>query len=160
MLDFSVTFIITLINIAILFFILRAILFKPVTKFMEGRAEKIRNDLEQVEKDKAQAKLLQRQYEEKFRTAGEEADAIILAAHSSAETEAGRIIADSRAAAELLMANTRKQLDAERRAALALFKAEAAALVVAASSRLLAREFNQEDSFRYAGLLLEELGKN
>lgn len=160
MLDFSVTFVITLINIAILFFILRAVLFKPVTKFMESRAGKIRSDVEQAEKDKVQAKLLLRQYEEKLRSAGEEGEAVIKAAREKAEEQAERIVADGKAAADQLLLNARKQLDAERRAALTLFKAEAAALVVTASGRLLKREMNQEDSRRYAALLLDEIGKN
>jgi F-type H+-transporting ATPase subunit b len=159
MLDFSVTFVITLINIAILFFILRTLLFKPVTKFMESRAGKIRNDVEQAEKEKAQAKLLLRQYEEKLRSAGEEAAAIIRDARESAAAQADQIIAEGRGAAEILVANARKQLDTERRAAMALFKTEAAVLIVNASSRLLKRELNQEDCRRYAEIALEELGK-
>ncbi|MDR0554894.1 MAG: F0F1 ATP synthase subunit B [Treponema sp.] len=160
MLDFSVTFVITLINIAILFFILRAILFKPVTKFIENRAAMIRSDIEQAEKDKIQAKALLEQYEEKLRSAGEEAEALIKAARKTAEEQAARIIAEGRETAALLVANSRDQLDTERRAARAVFKAEAAALVVAAAGRLLTREMNQEDNLRFAGLLLEELGKN
>ena len=158
MLDFSVTFIITLINIAILFLILRAILFKPVTAFMERRTEKIRSDMEQAEKDKAQALLLQRQYEDKLRDFGQEADALTRIAKEQAARQADQIVAEGRAQAEQLVANARKQLDAERRAAMVLFKAEAAALVVSASSRLLRRELDREESLRYADALLKELG--
>jgi len=40
MLDFSITFFITILNIGVLYLILRAILFKPVTKFMENRTQR------------------------------------------------------------------------------------------------------------------------
>jgi F-type H+-transporting ATPase subunit b len=158
MLDFSVTFIITLINIAILFLILRAILFKPVTAFMERRTEKIRSDMEQAEKDKAKALLLQRQYEEKLRDAEQEAGALIRDAKEQAARQSEQIVAEGRTQAEQLIVNARKQIDAERRAAMALFKAEAATLVVSASSRLLRRELDREESLRYADALLKEIG--
>lgn len=160
MLDFSVTFIITIVNIAILFFILRALLFKPVTKFMEARAEKVRSSLEQAEKDKAQAKELLAGYEEKLRAVRDEAAAIIHRAEEQARLESERLIAGGKESAERLLDSARRQIEAERRAAMAAFKAEAAALVAAASARLLQREIRGEDSRRFAGMLLSELGKD
>jgi F-type H+-transporting ATPase subunit b len=155
-----VTFLFTLVNIGILFFILRAILFKPVTKFMEERSKKIQDAIDQAEKDKSQAKELLRQYEERLKGAREEAEGILRAARETARQEAEGIVAGGREAAEALLANARKQVEAEQKAALARFRSEAAALVVSASARLLRRELNQEDHRRYAGLLLQELGKN
>jgi F-type H+-transporting ATPase subunit b len=159
MLDFSITFLFTFINIGILFFILRAILFKPLTKFMEDRTKRIQTSIEQVEREKNQARLLQRQYEDQLKNAQNEAEAIINAARETAREEANRIIAEGKQAAEILLANARGQSEAERRAALALFKAEAAALVVAASGRLLKRELTGEDNQIFAQQLLRELGK-
>ncbi|MDR3167521.1 MAG: F0F1 ATP synthase subunit B [Treponema sp.] len=159
MLDFSITFFFTFINIGILFFILRAILFKPLTKFMEARAKKIQASIEQAERDKNQARLLRQQYEDQLKNAQNEAETIINAARETAREEAARIIAQGKQAAETLLLNARKQNEAEQRAALALFKAEAAALVVAASSRLLKRELTGEDNLRFAQELLRDLGK-
>ena len=152
-----VTFIATFINIGILFFILRAILFKPVTKFMEDRAKKIQDSIDQAEKNKTQAKNALEQYEERLKGADAEAEAIIAAAREQAEAEAEQIIAGGKAEAEAIIANTRRQLAAEQESALAQFRTEAAALVMAASSRLVAREFNSDDNKRYANMLLDEL---
>ncbi|MDR1412001.1 MAG: F0F1 ATP synthase subunit B [Spirochaetaceae bacterium] len=153
-----VTFFFTLINIGILFVILRAILFKPVTKFMDDRAKKIQDTIDQAEKDKAQAKMLLHQYEEQLKKAGEEAEVLIRAARENAREEADRITAGGKAEADTLLANARKQIEAEQQAALARFRTEAAALVVSASARLIRRELNQEDNRRYAGMLLREIG--
>jgi F-type H+-transporting ATPase subunit b len=155
-----VTFLITIANIGILFLILRAILFKPVTKFMEERTKKIRDDIEQAEKDKAQAKLLHQQYEDALKHAGEEAEAILRSAREQAKEQADRIVAEGKAAAANLLEAARKRTESDRKAALALFKAEAAALVIGASSRLLQREITQEDARRQAALLLQEIGKD
>ena len=157
MLDFSVTLIITIINIIILTFILRAILFKPVTKFMADRAKRLQDSIEQSERDRSQAKKLLDEYETKLKAAEAEAEEILKNAKEEAETEAAAIVAQGKAEAERFVAAGRGQIDAERKAAIARFKIEAAALVVAASGRLLKRDFNTDDHRRYAAMLLEEL---
>jgi F-type H+-transporting ATPase subunit b len=154
MLDFSVTFLITIINITILFFVLKAILWKPVTTFMNDRTERIRDSIEQSEKDKIRAKALLAQYDAKLKTA--EAEAIISKAKETAGAEAEKIIAGSRAVADETLANAKKQLEAERKAALAAFRQEAAALVVTAAGRLVGREIKSEDNEQYAAMLLNE----
>ncbi|MDR2742910.1 MAG: F0F1 ATP synthase subunit B [Treponema sp.] len=156
MLDFSVTFFFTLINIGILFFILRAVLFKPVTKFMEERSKKIQDDIEQAEKGKKQAKAMAAQYEEQLKKAEADADALIRRSRESAEREAAEIIRSGKAEAGRIVAAGRSQLEAERKAALAQFRSEAAALVITAASRLLRREISGEDARRQAALLLKE----
>ena len=156
MLDFSVTFLITVINITVLFLILRKLLFKPVTKFMAERTKRVQDSIDQAEKDKTQARAMLAQYEEQHKNAESEAKAIINSAREEAKEEAERIIAESRLAAEATIANARKQLEAERLAALALFREEAAGLVVAATGRLLGREIKSQDSLSYAGMLLKE----
>jgi F-type H+-transporting ATPase subunit b len=158
MLDFSVTFVITIINMAVLVFILRLILFKPVTKFMAERAKRVGDSIEQSEKDRAQAKALLAQYEAQLKTAETEAEAIINTAREQAKQEAERIIAEGRIFAEETLANARKQLEKERLAAMTHFQKEAADLVVAATGRLLGRELKNEDNRKYADMLLEEIG--
>lgn len=157
MLDFSVTFVITIINIVILFFILKAILFKPVTKFMAERAKRIQDTIEEAGKNRAAAQALLAQYEKQLKNAEAEAETVIKAARENAAAEAEQIAAGGRAAAETLIANARRQIEAEQQAALARFKIEAAALVMAAASRLAARDFNSEDNRHYANMLLDEL---
>ena len=155
MLDFSVTFIITILNIVILTLILRLILFKPVTKFMAERAKRVQDSIDQSERDKAEAKAMLSRYEDKLKSARAEADDIIRNAKEKAQEEAARITGEGRAAAETTMQNARKQIDAERDAAMESFKKEAAVLVTAASGRLLAREIKDDDNLHLAEQLLD-----
>ena len=143
MLDFSVTFFITIINIVILCLILRAILFKPVTKFMADRARRVQDSIEQSEKDKAQANALLVQYTAHLKTA-------------ETEAEAGKIIAESRVSADQILINARKQIETEQKAAMSVFRKEAAAIVMAASGLLVGREITGGDNSQYASMLLEE----
>ena len=156
MFDFSVTFFITIINIIILTFILRAVLFKPVTKFMADRAKRVQDSIEQSEKDMANAHALLAKYTDQLGTAETEAEAIIRSAKEHAEAEAQKIVAEGRSLAELAVAGAKKQIEKEQQAAMAAFRKEAASLVVAAAGRLVGREIKSEDSSRYADMLLNE----
>ena len=160
MLDFSVTFFITIINIVFLTLILRKILFKPVTKFMAERAQKVQDSIDQAERDKAASQKLLSEYQGKLKSAQSEADEIIKAARKDAEAETQRIIAAGRAEAHNLTEAARRQIELEQQAAFARFKAEAAALVMAASARLIQRELSSEDNRRYANMMLDELASH
>jgi F-type H+-transporting ATPase subunit b len=157
MLDFSVTFIITIINITILFLALRVVLFKPVTKLMAKRAKLIQDSIDKSNKDKIQANALLVQYTNQLKTAEEEAQNILQSAREQAREEAERIIAESRAQAQIIVTNVKKQLEAEHQAAIAVFRQEAASLVVEAAGRLLEREIKSDDCLSYADVLLEEV---
>ncbi|MDR3020650.1 MAG: ATP synthase F0 subunit B [Treponema sp.] len=157
MLDFSVTFIITIINITILFFILRAVLFKPVTKFMAERAFKVQNSIDQAEKNSMESQKLLDEYKEKLKNADAEVNEILKNARINAERLAESIVAEGKEEAAVYSDMARKQIESERQAALAKFRLEAAALVLAASAKLSSKDFSGEENRRYAFLLLEEI---
>lgn len=157
MLDFSVTFIITIINITILFFILRAILFKPVTKFMAERARRVQDSIDQAQRDKEESKKLLAEYEDKLKNAEAEAGEILKTARENAEREAQLIIAEGKRNAQNEVDFALKQIEMERQAAFAKFRLEAAALVVAVSAKLAAKDFSGDDNRRYVNMLLDEL---
>ena len=157
MLDFSVTFVITIVNIAVLTVILRAILFKPVTKFMAERAKRVQDSILDAEKDKTNAQKLLEQYEAKIKKAQAEADGIIETGRSSAEAEREKIIAEGKIQVQAMTEAARKQIESERQAMATQFRLEAAALIMAASARLVQRELSGDDNRRYANLLFDEL---
>jgi F-type H+-transporting ATPase subunit b len=157
MLDFSVTFIITIVNITILFFLLRAILFKPVTKFMAERAKKVQDSIDQAARDRASAKKLLADYEARLKDADVQAQVILNAARDKADREAEHTVNNARKEAENIIAAARKQMEEERQVAIAKLTLEASALVLAATSKLVAREISSEDNRRYVNMLLDEL---
>jgi F-type H+-transporting ATPase subunit b len=157
MLDFSVTFVITLVNFGVLFLILRAILFKPVSKFMAERARKVQNDKDEAERAKNEAEAIRLQLEGRLKNAEEEAAEIIKAAREEARESAGAIVTEGRAEAERQLAQARLQARSEYQAALRLFQAEAAALVVTAAGRLIERDLSLADHREQAAALIRDL---
>jgi len=157
MLDFSVTFVITIINIIILYFILRLILFKPVTKFIAKRAEGIQSSIDQAKQDREEAQKILLEYRDRVKNAETEAEEIIKAAKKNARVEAEKIIDSGRTAAETIISHARKQTENERHTMVTRFNQEAAALVLAASARLVQREITGDENRHYASMLLNEL---
>ncbi|MDR1930003.1 MAG: ATP synthase F0 subunit B [Treponema sp.] len=157
MLDFSVTFFITIINVLVLFVILRALLFKPLTRFMRERSAKIKEDIEGAEKDKREAKLLLEQYEKRLASAEERAGEILRGAREQAEKEAERIKLEAALEAERIIAAGRSQLELEKAGAMAVFRAEAASLVARAAALFLKREMREVDSLKFAREALNDL---
>jgi F-type H+-transporting ATPase subunit b len=157
MLDFSVTFIITIINITILFFLLRALLFKPVSKFMAERAKRVQDSIEQAQNEKEEATKLHVEYEKKLKEAEAESREILKTARENAERQAEQIIAEGRREAQDAVNTALRQIETESQAALAKFKLEAAALVIAVSAKLAAKDFSGDDNRRYVNMLLDEL---
>ncbi|MDR2659986.1 MAG: ATP synthase F0 subunit B [Spirochaetaceae bacterium] len=158
MLDFSASFFFSLLNIAVLFIVLRAIFFKPLSKFMENRANKIKDEIDAATRDREEAKKLRLNYEDKMKNADVEAMAITQAAKIEAEKLSAKIIQEGKSQAELFIESARRQIQAERHAAVLAFKAQAATLVVAAAGRLLRREISGDDVRAQAELALRELG--
>jgi len=157
MLDFTVTFVITIINIAILFLILKAVLFKPITKFMADRTKRVQETIEQAQKDEEAAKKLLAEYENKLKKAESEVHEILRIAHEDAERQSQTIIADGQRSVQDMTAAALKQIEMEHQAALAKFKLEAAALIIAVSAKLAAKDFSGDDNRRYVNMLLDEL---
>ncbi|MHC6201566.1 F0F1 ATP synthase subunit B [Breznakiellaceae bacterium SP9] len=155
-----VTFLITALNIAILFFVLRRLLFKPVTKFMAERTRRIEESINQAEKDKTQAKALLAQYEDQLKSAETEVEAILRSARETAEQDAKEIIQAGKQQAQQYLEGARKQFEGEQHAALAQFRAQAAGLVILAATQVLKRELNAEDLNRFAQMTLAELGSD
>lgn len=160
MLNFSVTFIITVLNITILFLILRKILFKPVTKFIAERTNRIQTSISQAEKDKSLAQKMLEQYQNRLLNAEAEADAIIKTAHEQAEADAEQIIIQSKAEAERIKESGRIQLETDRLAAMAVFRAEATMLVLSAAGRLVGRELSGPEQQRFAAETLDNIIKD
>ena len=69
--EFFVTFAFTILNIVVLYIILRKLLFKPVTKHMDNRSKKIQEALDAAEESKEMVRQMKIEYDEKIKAAKE-----------------------------------------------------------------------------------------
>ena len=156
MLNFTVTFFITIANLLVLYFVLRKLLFKPVTNFMEARAKKIKDALAEAAIKKGQADELSARYESLMAKADEEAERLVKEGEDRARNEAKALLDAALAEA----AETRRRGEAaaerEREKARQELAGDIAALAAEVAGRLVGRAASAEDE-RAADHLVREL---
>lgn len=158
MLNFSVTFLITIVNITFLYLVLKRVLFKPVTKFMENRANGIQNDLDAVKRASARAEALEAEFEEKMKNSYAEGQKILQASRDKAEQEYARIIEKAHVDAEKIMQAGRENLEEERRHAERMLREEAASLSIQAASRVITANLDTEKNRKLVEKFIETVG--
>jgi F-type H+-transporting ATPase subunit b len=152
------TFIFALINLAILYFILKKILFVPVTKFMENRTKSIENNIQSAMNKKAEAESLKIEYENQLLNAKEQADVILKDASGRAAREYESIIAQAKEESQGLIDRTRADIENERRQMLKEVRNEVASLALAAASKIIEANMDNEKNRSLVEKFINEEG--
>ena len=147
-----------ILNLLLLYIVLKKILFKPVTEFMENRTQSIKNSIEDAEKQKAEAMELKRSYEEQLGHAKEDAEKIVKEARAKAEAEHGRIVEEGRKEAEAMMARAKEDIESERSRMISELRAHVAGLALAAASRVIEVNLDTEKNRALVDKFIDEAG--
>lgn len=137
-------FVWTMINLAVLYFILRKILFKPVTEFMENRANTIRQQLEESEESNQKALQLKESYEQMIGSIYMEAEKIKKEAAKEAHDMYDEIIKQAKADAELLKAKAKEEIELERIEMMKNMRNEIVSLALEAASKVVEANMDTE----------------
>ncbi|MDR0539171.1 MAG: F0F1 ATP synthase subunit B [Spirochaetaceae bacterium] len=158
MFNIDFTFLWTLFNLLLLFFILKKVLFGRIGAYMEKRAQKIADEYQRAGRERAEAKALLDSYNEKVQEAAAEGDALIKQARKAADAESARIIAGAKSEAARIIEDARRQIQNEQQAASVAFKAHTATLALAIAGRILRHKLNADDDRLLAERMLREIG--
>lgn len=135
--EFFATVIFTFINIIVLYFILKKILFKPVTNFMDNRTKKIQDALKMAEEAKQKIEELKIEYDAKLKEAKQEGQVIVDDYKKMADKAYETIIANARKEANMIIQNTKTELEIEKQEVILKVKEEMADLVLATTEKVL-----------------------
>jgi F-type H+-transporting ATPase subunit b len=155
-LNFSVTFLITIVNFFVLFLVLRKLLFKPVTSFMDARAKKIKDSLGEAAILKAQAEEKAARYETLMATADAEVGRIVKEGEDRAREEAKALLDKANAEAAEARRRGEEAAELEREKARQELAGDIAALASEVAGKLIGRAAVAEDK-RAAEVLVREL---
>jgi F-type H+-transporting ATPase subunit b len=162
MLDLSheniTTAIATVINLLILYFILRKVLFKRVTQFMENRTNSIKEAMDNAEKSNAEAASLKLQYEEQLRSAKEEADRILNDARIRAGKEYEALIGNAKKDAESILVKAREEIEREREQMIKDIRGQVAGLAIIVASKVMEANMDNEKNKALAEKFINEAG--
>jgi F-type H+-transporting ATPase subunit b len=132
--------------------------YPPLKKGMEGRTERIRNEVESAEASRVEADELKERYQADL---------------ANARTEASRVIEDARATAEAMKADRLRQLDAEvaemrqraqadiesaKQQAIADLTDEVASLAIGAAEVVVERSLDRDTQVRLVEQYINQVG--
>ncbi len=146
----------TIVNLLILFLLLKHFLFKPITKMMESRTAEIENNLKDAEDQKQKAAELTAQYEEKLQGAHAEAAQIVSEAKQRGQKEYDAILKSAAQDAQKEQERSRADLEREREEMLRGVQENVTELVLLTVSKLSQKELDQESDRKLVDAFLAE----
>ncbi|MDE6519660.1 MAG: F0F1 ATP synthase subunit B [Ruminococcus sp.] len=132
------------VNVLILFILLRIFLFKPINKIMNERTESIQKDIDDAEKAKRETEKLKQQYTDSINEAKEEANNILRKAHEDAEAERESIISKSHKEAEEIVKSADETIENERKRVIQQAHAQIADLAIETASKVIGANLDDE----------------
>ena len=158
MLTLNLNLLYTVVNILVLFLLLRKFLYKPVMDIIAQRQKQVDDALNAAETSKKEAAAAMNAAQEKLRGVDNEAAARRTAYEQQAETEKQQLLADARKQADAIVAEGKAAAEAERQNKLRQADAQTTALARAMCEKLLSRNLTEQDDARLLDDLLEKAG--
>lgn len=152
-------FLLAALNLIVLYVILKKILFKPVTEFMEKRTKSIESSIEEAKRKLSEAEELHRAYEEQLRLAKADAKGIVDDATRQAGHTAQQIIDEAKKQAGDLLKQARAEMEEEHRRMLLAVRSEVAGLALAAAARVVQANMNTAGNRALVDQFLKETGE-
>lgn len=153
------TILISLLNLLILFLLIKKFLYKPVKKIFAQRKEEV-DKIYKEASDAKDAALADREYYEARKEAAEaEADELVRKASSEAKKAGEEIVRDAKAEAEAIKAKAERDIRQEQVKAINDAKSEIASISIDIAEKIVGREIRDEDQKKYVDDLINGLDK-
>lgn len=151
--------IINIINIIVLFVIVKSLAYKPVKKFLDERKKRIDESLKNAADKNAEAEALKAQYEESVKQCRLESDKIIGEAEQSAQKKAAEITADAEKKAAEITEKARKDAEREYNERLSGLRADVTDIAFDISKKILSRDVTDADNMAIADEFFSKYGE-
>lgn len=150
---------ISLLNLVLLFFILKKFLFKPVKNILAKRQAEIDSQYDAADQAKNEAEQSRIEYEEKLSGAKAEADEILQTATDIAKQRGDKIVAEAQLKADGIVRRAETDAELERKKAIDGIKQEIVAVSGALAEKMIEREINTEDHRTLIDSFIEGIGE-
>ena len=137
--------IISLLNLVILFFLFRKFLFEPVKKVIAKREAEVNAHYDNASKAEQDANELKASWDEKMKTADDEAERIVKEAVEKAENRNEVLLYESREKAESIIRKAKAEVERTKADAEEQMRKEIVDVSTALSEQVLGREINIDD---------------
>ena len=148
---------ITILNLMILFFVVKKFLFKPVQRILAQRQSQVDKLYADAESAQEEAEKNKAAYSEKLENAEHEADVILQSAAKTAERNSDVVLAEATAKANAMLQKAEADIAQERKKAVNDIKNEISDLSVSIAGKVIGREINAADHQALIDGFIEDL---
>lgn len=148
--------IINIINIIILFVIVRSLVYKPVRKFLDARTARIDALQAQAAEQLQAAQARAAQVDEELKAGRTRAEEVLSEAEHTAKLNAGKIVEEARSDARKILEKARQDTKAEHNEMISSLKDEIMQLAAGMAEKILEREISDDDNMRLAAQFFSE----
>lgn len=154
------TAIFTLVNLLLLFFVMKKYLFKPVKKMIDERQQEIDDLYADANQSKSDAAELKAQYETRLAEANEEKEEILRSAHRKAQLREEEILRAAQDKAAQTLKRADEQIELEKKRAMNEIKDDVSAMAIDIAAAVLARDIKGEEHSALIDSFIENLGES
>lgn len=134
------------VNVVVLFILLRIIIWKPILKYLHARSGRIKTELDDADEAKTSALAMKTQYEQNINSLEAQGREIIRDSQQKADESAQTILQDARVQADGILQDAREQIESEKAQAVAEASQDIAQLATEMAARVLRREVSVVDT--------------
>ncbi|HWC25220.1 MAG TPA: F0F1 ATP synthase subunit B [Solirubrobacteraceae bacterium] len=135
----------TLVVFMISGYLLRRYAFPRIAEALDRRQRVIEDSLETAAKTRAEAETLLEEYRERLAAARGQAESILARARKAADTAEQETLAEAKRRREELMAQTRRDIEAETRRAIQEIRNEVADLTILATEKVTRKTLTEDE---------------
>ncbi|MBO4467783.1 MAG: F0F1 ATP synthase subunit B [Clostridia bacterium] len=144
--DIAVDLLLNVINIVVLFIIVKALVYKPVKKFLDQRNQRIKDETAEAQKLTDAANETLSQKDSILEESREKGEAIAADIYKKAQQKANTIIAKAESDAKAMKEKAQSEIDAQKEDMIKSSKDDIADLSIEIAEKILQREVNKEDN--------------
>ncbi|MDP4178160.1 MAG: F0F1 ATP synthase subunit B [Bacillota bacterium] len=152
------TVLMTILNFALLVWVLNHFLFKKVQLVINNRENEIAGRIKKTETDEMMAENLRIQNEQKLLEAKEQGKGIVEESKKKAEMVSGEIIQEAKNEADVLMDRARKEAEREKEKAAEEIKSQAVELAILLSQKALEKTIDENEHRRLINDFIYKVG--
>jgi F-type H+-transporting ATPase subunit b len=149
----------SLINLLIIYVILKKFLFKPVQNILATRRQQVEDIYGEAQQKRDSAESMRREYEEKLASARDEADGIVRSAQQTAQRRSDAMVSEAAEQVSHMKQKAASEIAQEKKQMLSDVRSEISDIAVEIATRIVGREVRKEDHESFVDEFIRNVGE-
>ena len=158
MIEININLVFTIINLIVLYLLMKKFLFGPILNVMEQRKNMIDQQFASAKDTEEQAYELKGKYEDALKSAKDESMRIVNQAKDEAKVQAERIVKDANTQAGAMLDKAKADIRTEQENAMKAMESRVAELAMDAASRIMGKKNDEAQDMSLYDQFLEGAG--